>query len=931
MLHSPVEEFALATFKAPATVIVQLGDSEPLQAEAIGKWHARRAVCWFGLLCMEEGFDSAQEALKYRGALDPYTLCSALHVRAATARYLADAHAEQMDTNQRESLWKQGLLYTDLHVAMAINHAAWMISIDAEVPAIEQQVAVARRIFQRTRYQNEQLRTVRYLLLEYVRIGAGLRTDIASAFQELLSFMAVAERAGVPEFAALGHMSLGDLYRASHLYSPSVVHGAAAVELWASCGRDDRKIEALIIQAKTFVSLGLTIRARELLDLVPRSLVGSRGRYLDSERLQQLSSIYSQEGDQGGAARYALACARTTPEIVLGDPTKPVLNWVQACIRTRQARDEPGLNEARVGFHLAIERVPPANPWYDFARELETIVEARSQEVDTAIERFRTKWPDFRGTDGLGADLILGKVLRAFLDVEFGVQSLEDDLTEYWEHIQHLSGEDDEVVRSHYRVANCLPVLHRLLVRGELGAELQFELIELARFGAIAAHLSDLETGLGPRGLRRVARDHLLNVGYDLPAVYGNPVPLTTRGASSKLTEMTGVNPVALEEVIPCDQNESPVSLLQLYLRGRAVHFVYRPTNAEAIAGTYPLSPRSAGILNVFKDLMTPKFGSFEARNFGIVGGDRTALAALAGARTAVGPMINDRDLAADLLGYLDRRFRANAWRDLLDLDVPPLSELCRALGELFPSCLVREPPTGKLAISTDLELATLPLSLAQLGDKLLLEAHGCLSLLPPLNLIMVAGRAVLKPQTWSVIRVGNTLGDLSYAGPPSREDEVTNAFAWNDEAAASGTAVVYRGHLAEPVPGMPSSAGIYASPTAVLRANTLLKDPRPWRTPARMALLACRAAGWDLGGEWGGLGAAAMLRGTQEVVAPLWPLVDAPSAEQFDEAITDCMAAPDLHGALSVMLIAIQEDWASASRTAIPPHWWASVVLMSR
>jgi CHAT domain-containing protein len=152
------------------------------------------------------------------------------------------------------------------------------------------------------------------------------------------------------------------------------------------------------------------------------------------------------------------------------------------------------------------------------------------------------------------------------------------------------------------------------------------------------------------------------------------------------------------------------------------------------------------------------------------------------------------------------------------------------------------------------------------------------------------------------------------------------------DASDESNRAVVYRGHLAEPQASRPSDAGIFAGEGQIIRAGALLRDPGPWRMPSRLALLACRGAGWDLGGEWGGFGAAAMLRGTEDVLAPLWPLIDAAPGEAMDSEVIGLMSSQrPLWTALRERTVELASDWFSAKTNALPPHWWASLALMSR
>jgi hypothetical protein len=202
---------------------------------------------------------------------------------------------------------------------------------------------------------------------------------------------------------------------------------------------------------------------------------------------------------------------------------------------------------------------------------------------------------------------------------------------------------------------------------------------------------------------------------------------------------------------------------------------------------------------------------------------------------------------------------------------------------------------------------------------------HKFPALLPPLNVLTAAPPASGGlVEEWRIVEVGNGAGDLAFSGSRSAESSIVRAFVCPSREEASTTSLLYRGRR-------PSEAAFVVGPGRILSARALFDDTSTWWAPRRIAVLACRAAGWDFSGEWGGLGAAAMLRGTEEFVAPLWPIIDAPQAKIVDESVRGALGSSELWRSLWSSARQRSEELRTRPTTAIAPHWWAALAYMPR
>jgi len=932
------EDFSWRVWSSPGEVLKRLPKESEVPFTQRGTVHALKAAAWTGLLCLEEAEYEAKAALAAGVFQDPWAHASTFGTLAIVADSRHDTSAIELRKSQLSIIWRHALVRTDLYVAALLNE--FNTSLRQEVPS-DGEVARVEQAWRGVPYTNLKLKASRKLLLEFYRSSFTLSRDREAGLTLLVQTIRDADTAEEKAISALGHMSLSRVYQKSDLYSASLAHAAIANHIWEALGRPERQAEVILTQSKVLKSLGLIGQAEELLNKIKGAGFGSRAMYIASECLSQLAEIREYEGKFDECVRLTIASAHSAPSIVMGDSTEPIASWLAAGIRASEAGDFQAVEEVKEMIASAAESLTEDEPWKDFVVHIvPAILDRDFDQLYSLEQNYRARWADFKGfgyelnesgVDGL-FDSMWGMLRGATGD------KFNDDLVEYWQHICHISGEDNEEVRARYRAANCLPVLNRILSTGDsrVSAELQLELIELVRFGALSGLSTLITEGSDVRQpLRRIAREHLESAGFHFPAIYGEARPLMFGSKATELASIAEKPPVDVNLLLRRDRHGDLPDLLQLYLRGNSLHWAYREAGEKPESGTRQISRRTLSIINSFRAWMTPHIGDFEGHVAAQAGLETSQLAAVAAARTAFAPFIDMRQLAIDFLYYLPSRKRNIIWNAIESLDLPTMTQVSLALGEFIPDCALSKKTSRRLLLSTDLELATFPFSLARKEDwEKPLLGYRYPSILPPLNILTASAPS---PSTdgsapWIVAQVGNSLGDLFFAGKESDSESVLSTIVITDATKASRTAVVYRGHLAEPPFGQPSESGIYVGRGQILRSRAMLEDARPWRTPARLALLACRAAGWDLGGEWGGIAAAAMLRGTDDVIAPLWPLIDAQYAELLDKHLGRVIGQiTPLHESLQEEMISFHDSWISGEDNAIPPHWWASLALMSR
>ncbi len=645
-------------------------------------------------MCAEEAEKDATAAIERGVVANPTGHALALSTLAMVAAARRDEEtAVRLHGDAMQVIWRAGLIASDIHVIALIRESDSLYSFGhSEESTLK--LEAAHSSWRSVRYEHEELRRVRGLFLQYKRAEREFARSEPDGIALLLKLIADAEAAGRHEFGALAHMSLAELYRKTDLYSPSLVHSAIATELWEACGRPSRVAEVALIRSNTLSSLGLMVDARRMLDAIEGDGVGSRGKYIEAQRLIQLADLAKYEGDTDGAVDLALVSARLTPYVVFGDFTAAVGNWFTAALHAYTTGRVDALAESTSGLLFAAEQVREPGPWREVTR---MIAKAASGDIDgaaTMASVARQNWPDWHSATGAQIEDLIDLVER-FVAKRDAPEGRALDLAEFWEHIVHVSAEDDEQIRAQFRLANCLPVLHRLLTAqaGTLSPDLQFELVELVRFGAIPALLATSRER-PEAALRVIAREHLQSAGMHFPAVYGEPRPLQFSGGSSELAEIVGAPVLDVDVLLRAEDGDLP-DVLQLYLRGSMLHWVYRVDGRTPLNGSTTLNQRTLGALAAFRSLATPHIGAFEAQVAGVHGVPPQFLRIVAAARTAHGAMTRRREIAADLLQFIPAGLRNSVWRALTELDGPDETEIAFALGMLIPECVLAERTTG--------------------------------------------------------------------------------------------------------------------------------------------------------------------------------------------------------------------------------------------
>lgn len=499
---------------------------------------------------------------------------------------------------------------------------------------------------------------------------------------------------------------------------------------------------------------------------------------------------------------------------------------------------------------------------------------------------------------------------------------LQNDLDEFASHVRHLVGEQEETVRVAYRNANLLPVLNRILRnRGdEVDSWTQFRLVEYSRWGSlpprdqirVGADIKSVSAAaLEAEDLRFPTSLHFEGLDGDLSA-----------GASHLTTNQ--FLKVAEGALLGCKW------LLQMYLAGRQLAWAaVETTSGRLLSGRHLLERHTLQNLRFASYWIAPNPGQSEGAFLADNNLDGKYATTLAAARVANGVFVQDRALARDFILGLPRSCQQEAGNWLQTGDSYDFDAICQSLGTIFdglPQELwLDESP---LALSLGGDFRGVPLTLAWQGGQPL----GCrrpLVTLPPLSVLHYGtniGHALESSQPWKLVRLGNVAAASGFA-PRSETSDVLNALT---NSPTGRQTVLYSGHIARGPSGRASSAGIPLGGDAFLTAADILRM-KGIRVPTRVGIVGCEAAGWNLSDEWGGLSAALLLRGTKEVAASDWTILDTHSTAQFDSAIASILTGEEpLETALWQLTQRKYEEWRK-DRAALPPQIWASMRVMRR
>ena len=496
------EEFTVTAHYAPFALFMQARSESGRDPRHLSRLATLQAALGNHL----EAFDTARLALK-QNPRDAYDRVRA-HITCGTFGSLLFLDTA-LRTHFLEAVGiiaEAGLAGSDLHVATMINWGCSqspMRSRDVALRTFDEAEDLAAAL-----PKEWPLRAARLQSIEVNRMLMLLST--ADQPEWLFHQARTCERESLPDLAGLCHLHLSQLLSQSDLYTASIHHATRAGALFEAANLPHKAREARLRIARLWFNLGLRDEGAEILAEPGRGAeyLGSSWRLLEADRL-------TLEGDQlmrVADFEASLGCQEKALEEVRGD-----------------LRRDPGLTlngpllEICIGAMLAcgIGRLPERRDFWievlkEFADQLDSpalgvrvgdllrgFAAFLMREEEIASEIFDRLVEEFQG-QGLPVQLDFAE-LQSLLDQMaswFGEdESGAGDLLEYWDHVVHLVGEDDETVRAAYRRANVLPVLHRLLSRGLLTPWQQFEAVELARWGSLAGGLGAPIAGPRSRNL----------------------------------------------------------------------------------------------------------------------------------------------------------------------------------------------------------------------------------------------------------------------------------------------------------------------------------------------------------------------------------------------------------------------------------------------
>jgi hypothetical protein len=432
------EDFSLLTWNNPLRLMHDFPDLDSVQDGHRGFVLTRRASLWYALLCSREAEQDARRALASGLLHTPHLHALALAIVSNVLLPNDPEESQSYWAQHRAVLWRHGLVNTDIGLHAILNrllHREKISNGDGLVRAAEDLVS-------RIPYEKDELRAARSMLLEYRKLSWLLAQDRTASLAGLQEFIARAERKNQAIFTALGHQTLSTMYREGSLYSPSLIHSSIAATIWKSVGRPDRHAETVLNQAFVLKNLGQTAQAEQLVEGIKDTGVGSRRDFVESQRLALLSDIREYQGDHRAALDLLVESARTVPGRLPDQPTAPITNWLSAGIKAREIGDRATAELVGQEIGSAVAELLADEPWTDFARLLHAGFLRDTAEFERRTALIRRTWPDFTSPDGASTTESLIETARYLLGPDDqSVESLDEDVDEYWQHLNQVSGE----------------------------------------------------------------------------------------------------------------------------------------------------------------------------------------------------------------------------------------------------------------------------------------------------------------------------------------------------------------------------------------------------------------------------------------------------------------------------------------------------------
>ncbi len=378
-----------------------------------------------------------------------------------------------------------GIVNTDTHVTLLSTEIAIHLQ-NGDIEAAHFVSRKLREVLARKPYVDSELWTSRRLLSKYQDASIALAGgDLGEAIDRLLVLLEEAEDTNESVVRGLCHSSMARIQKQFDLLSGALVHATLAEQAWFSIQRPERALGDRLLRAQMLADLGNLSPAIDLLEGIEAQFkADSRSQYLRAESLSVRAGIASALGQPDRALSLMIESAEATPPIVLGEPFARSIAWITTYLLAQTTGDSDAMARAATELEALEESEHIGSVQSDVLALFHKVATSSRAEALAEIDAFKERWPDFARTMTASA---AEDLLEGFWFAHYE-PSMQKDVLEYWDHIRHLMGEDDEVIRGQVRRANCLPVLNRILSRwcDEIDPLLQFELVEMSRAGALS-------------------------------------------------------------------------------------------------------------------------------------------------------------------------------------------------------------------------------------------------------------------------------------------------------------------------------------------------------------------------------------------------------------------------------------------------------------
>lgn len=877
---------------------------------------------------------------------DPVDLARARLAHAAALLAEGEQNAIEHFDAGIQSARTTGQRATDIIVVGRINRASALYILGHRSVAIEEFDRLLSEIH-RMGYTSSMLLGIRTINIDYNLMVADEQAgeDRATSILKYQTMADGAFDADYPAIAGFCFEGLSAECKRLDLYSQALHYCDAAERAWRAADQKTRIPNLWSRRGEILKSIGDTDGARQIgRQLLALGDTNSASRRQRAMGASLLGSVADYVGNTTDSIRYNLLAARfslESPYRLSVDPVGPLDELVNACAAARALGDEASLANIR---RLVDTWKPPRLSDHpddlvgsEIVGDIIGMVKAGLHDdlmgFEQHFERFRGRPPVIEVFSSTEFDRFRRECLRKlFGHVSGGQEALAIDLGELWHHVIHLQGEDDELVRTRYMVANVRPVLDRILrTNPSLEPHHKFELVELTR---VTGFDRELALAAAPQSIRGAVRNAVHSqmshdkTGWTTSLVLRRPLAWDGDRPSC-LAHIAGVEPYELSSLVNKGRLGEAAGILQIYLQANMLHWCWFNYSDSPCAGHYAIPSEAISKLGRFRSTMVPTIGPYDVEavsRFHLRTIDLPAVAAL---RTALSPMVDSRQVARNLATYLPSEAREGVLDFLSGLPFITMEDLSQSVSMLIPSIVWDGDSSGRILLSCGENLAHIPLVLAvgSCGTPLLNKHH--LTVLPPIDLLAAIDSHVRPADVrWKLLRVENALGDLNFAGDQAM-GQSGNLLLAPDIAAT--TALLYRGHLVENHYGRPGLSGVIlgdAHPALVTQAE-LRTQSKHLRAPSRVALMACRAAGWDTASEWGGIGPALIERGVQDFLAPMWSLIDSDECEKLDGEVARILCSADVGDELWQFQRSMLNELLDGSNT-IGPHWWTSLTLLS-